>query len=218
MAELQIRPLRKWEGELTIHRKTSPFSYKTSESATMQLLEKELDAVGAHASVLQLAITDDDIRVSGVLRASIRTEHPGVLLTFTSSKIGKVRFSTDRFLRWQDNLRAIALGMEALRKVDRYGITSGGEQYAGFRAIEAAESARGFETVEQAARYIATYALDGAEEDKVERIADAMLIDGELVETYYRRAAKLQHPDAGGSETIMAKIVAARAMLDGAAS
>lgn len=41
---------------------------------------------------------------------------------------------------WQINLRAIALGLEALRKLDRYGITSRGEQYTGWRAIEATPS------------------------------------------------------------------------------
>jgi hypothetical protein len=38
---------------------------------------------------------------------------------------------------WQHNVRAIALGLEALRKVDRYGITRRGEQYAGWKALPA---------------------------------------------------------------------------------
>ena len=32
------------------------------------------------------------------------------------------------------NLRSIALGLKALRAVDRYGVSRRGEQYAGFRA------------------------------------------------------------------------------------
>ena len=44
-------------------------------------------------------------------------------------------YATDRFFAWQDNVRAIALGLEALREVDRYGIAKKGEQYAGWKAL-----------------------------------------------------------------------------------
>jgi hypothetical protein len=37
---------------------------------------------------------------------------------------------------WQDNLRAVALGLEALRRVERYGIAQRGEQYAGWRRAD----------------------------------------------------------------------------------
>ena len=43
-------------------------------------------------------------------------------------------YATDCCMFWQHNLRSIALGLEALRAVDRYGISRRGEQYAGFRA------------------------------------------------------------------------------------
>lgn len=51
------------------------------------------------------------------------------------------------------NLRAIALGLEALRAVSRYGITTGiGEQYAGFLRLEtsAADPERGRRLIEEA--------------------------------------------------------------------
>ena len=43
-------------------------------------------------------------------------------------------YATDCCVFWQHNLRSIALGLEALRAVDRYGISRRGQQYAGFRA------------------------------------------------------------------------------------
>lgn len=43
-------------------------------------------------------------------------------------------YATDVCDFWQHNVRSIALGLEALRAVDRYGISRRGEQYAGFRA------------------------------------------------------------------------------------
>ena len=49
------------------------------------------------------------------------------------SKHGPLKYATDVFDHWHANLRAIALGLEALRKVERYGITQRGEQYTGFR-------------------------------------------------------------------------------------
>jgi len=42
---------------------------------------------------------------------------------------------------WRHNVRSIALGLEALRAVDRYGISRRGEQYAGFRAALASGAA-----------------------------------------------------------------------------
>jgi hypothetical protein len=44
-------------------------------------------------------------------------------------------YATDVCERWEHNVRAIALGLEALRAVDRHGITRRGEQYAGFKAL-----------------------------------------------------------------------------------
>lgn len=42
-------------------------------------------------------------------------------------------YATDVCEYWQHNVRSIALGLESLRAVDRYGISKRGEQYAGFR-------------------------------------------------------------------------------------
>lgn len=41
---------------------------------------------------------------------------------------------------WQQNVRAIAKTLEALRAVDRYGASSSGEQYAGYRQIASTSS------------------------------------------------------------------------------
>ena len=41
---------------------------------------------------------------------------------------------------WKHNVRAIALTLKALRDVDRYGASSSGEQYRGYRQIESSPS------------------------------------------------------------------------------
>lgn len=213
MIEIRTEPIDRWPGELTVGRTHSPF--KANYSKTVDLLEKELGMVGAKAVVMQIAIDDHEMRIDGRVRANARPSHPGIILSFTSSKIGKVRFACDRFWDWQDNVRAIALGMEALRKVDRYGITSDGEQYAGFRAIEAAEAARPFETVEQAAHFIAAAARPDADEVALTDVFVPLLLDDATVaESFYRKAATALHPDLGGSDAAMARLNAARAMLD----
>jgi hypothetical protein len=51
-------------------------------------------------------------------------------------------YATDACEHWQHNVRSIALGLEALRAVDRYGISRRGEQYAGFRAALTSGGAR----------------------------------------------------------------------------
>lgn len=213
--ELRVEPIRRWPGEPTKYRKRSQFD--STYSQTMQLLDRELYAVAAKAVVLQMAVDGQSIRLDGGLRAGTRPTEPGVILSFTTTKHGAMRFACDRFTTWEENLRAIALGMEALRKVERYGITSDGQQYAGFKALESAEDAAAFVTIEDAARFIAGVALNGEGEDRAPIIAEAMLVDDELAATYFRRAARNAHPDTGGDEKIMARLNAARSMLEGGA-
>lgn len=50
-------------------------------------------------------------------------------------------YATDVCERWQHNVRSIALGLQALRAVDRYGISRRGQQYAGFAGYLATGSA-----------------------------------------------------------------------------
>ncbi|MEQ9335710.1 MAG: hypothetical protein RJQ03_00800, partial [Miltoncostaeaceae bacterium] len=133
---MRARPLTTWPGPVTPEgeRVRSPFS--AAWWTTLDLLRRELDHLGAETAVLELAITEADIRLDGLPRAAARAAHPGVVLSFTSTH-GPLRYAVDRFRSWQDNLRAISLGLESLRRVDRYGMTRAGEQYRGWVAIEA---------------------------------------------------------------------------------
>ena len=87
--------------------------------------------------MLQVDISERYIRTDGLPYANARYgTNPGVIVSF-DSRHGPLRYATDAFTEWQDNLRAIALSLEALRAVDRYGVTRRGEQYTGWRAIAA---------------------------------------------------------------------------------
>jgi hypothetical protein len=139
-------PIDAWPLPDTRNRSYPPFT--ATYRQTELLLHRELGQIGARGPVVMQVVTRNganDLRRDGALRAQAKIEHPGVRLSF-ESKHGPLTYATDAFdgtysrPAWQQNLRAIALGLEALRKVDRYGIARSGEQYRGWRAIEAAGS------------------------------------------------------------------------------
>lgn len=198
MTEYQFRPISTWPGELTksYERRSSPFG--SGYTATLDLLERELEHLKAKDVVLELALREADIRQDGRPRSNAKPpDHPGVVVSF-DSKHGPLRYATDVFRNWHANLRAIALGLEALRKVERYGITKRGEQYAGWKQLEATASsstdARGFlcDLVD--------------ERTSSEDVDPEMLEDDQLV----RIARRVSHPDAaGGSHDLFLKVQAA---------
>lgn len=137
-ARMTLRPIDQWPGTETRNRERSQFS--APWSATLELLDRELFNLGPGrqypTSILQIAMRERDFRIDGMPRANAVASHPGVIVNVESTK-GPLSFPCDKFDRWKDNLRAIALGLEALRRIDRYGITPGNEQYRGWQAIEA---------------------------------------------------------------------------------
>ncbi|OMC46872.1 molecular chaperone DnaJ [Mycolicibacterium fortuitum] len=182
---MTLRPIDAWPRPETRNRQRSQFS--ANWSATLDLLDRETFHLGngrRHPdTVLQIALRERDFRISdGMPRANAVPSHPGVILSIESAK-GPLSFPCDKFDRWQDNLRAIALGLEALRKVDRYGITPGDEQYQGWRAIEA-KPAKGFPNAAEALVFLASV---DSRAHHPPAPADAAAI--------YRRARAEAHPD-----------------------
>lgn len=199
-AELRVAPLTTWPGQLTRERQRSPFS--STLSTTITTLNRELAALRATTPVLEVAIEPGQFRIDGRPRATARASHPGVVLSLPTTSVGPLRYATDRYQTWQDNLRAIALGMEALRRVDRYGITRRGEQYAGFRAIESTPSddlRRSFHL---------KFLANAAGWPVVPMTPDD-------IELAYRQAAKRLHPDAGGSTEQFQRLQASISILRG---
>lgn len=137
MALYTIRPLVGWVGPTTPHRQRKRAPFRSSTTATHTLLARELRMLDARAVVVQVRCDEGQIRNDGQLYASARLGDPSVRLLF-DSRHGPLAYSCDRFDRWEDNLRAVALALEALRKVDRYEVTTDagpGAQYKGYRQI-----------------------------------------------------------------------------------
>jgi len=118
-------------------------------------------------------------------------------VSFTGSDDHQYSYPCDTFLDWQANLRAIALALEALRKIDRYGVTRRGEQYQGFRALPAAAEVAQM-TPEEAAAFIASQRPGVA--------AEAILNDIQLFEVLFKLASRTLHPDSGGSHEDFVKL------------
>lgn len=199
--QLRFRPIgNDWPGELTKNRKWSPFSASLSE--TTELLGRELRQLKATQPVIQLALTESQLRLDGMPRSGVKPEHPGVILTFDVPKVGSVRLPTDRFTAWADNLRAVALGMEAMRKVERYGIVRDNQQYRGWKAIEGGMSAMATDVAKQVIEDAAGTVEDGWSWTNP---AD--------VRALCSRAVRLSHPDYGGTAELFQQVMAARKVL-----
>ena len=149
MADIKFafEPIEVWPGKQTENRKSNPFrprhggwNARMPWTDTMTLLKRELEHLDARECVFQIALTREQIRKDGLPRSGSSPKHPGIILSFRTGD-RHLRFKTDRFDHWEVNVRAIAKALEALRLIDRYEVTSDGEQYAGFTAIEQTSSA-----------------------------------------------------------------------------
>lgn len=180
-----VRPIITWPGKATPSYARKRDIFKAGWSLTVNLLEQELRRLDAKSVVLEMAVTEREIRNDGMVRADARPTSPGVVLRFTG-KHGPMTMPCDRFTDWQANVRAIALSLEALRKVDRYGVTQTGEQYRGWKALPETTG----DDVDASARHIATIAM-----------VPPTLVknDPAAFQIAYRTASKKVHPDAGGS-------------------
>lgn len=218
MIDARFVPIDKWPGKATAYydRKAAPF--RAAYAATLDLLEKELNQLGAKDITIQAYFERRDIRNDGWPRSSARPSQPGVIVGFDIRKskwdpekrryvdelVRSMSFPCDRFKSWEDNLRAIALALEALRKVDRYGVTQSGEQYQGWAKLPPATDPSEM-TREEAALFIAGYANTPK---------DYILGDQAQLEYAYRIAAKALHPDTqSGNHELFLRLQAAKAVL-----
>lgn len=188
---VQFRPIDTWPGEQTRGRRHAQFS--SSIGSTMKVLGQELRQLNAKHVVVQIAMSEADFRNDGIPYANARATHPGIVIAF-ESKFGPLKFAVDTFWAWEDNLRAVALGMEALRKVDRYGVTKRGEQYTGWKALPQSTDPTQNMTLDQARAYL---------DDVWGGDATAAL--------------RATHPDVGGDPDEFRKVQRARELLRGSA-
>lgn len=180
-----FRPLPTWPYPETKPRRYG--SFKVSWERTLTHLAYEIDRLDGKSPIIGAGFRESDLRRDGMPRGDRRQApylHPGVELSF-DSRHGRLTYATDEFADWQDNVRAIALSLEALRAVDRYGVSKRGQQYAGWAQLGAGgpDPARGKALVEQAGGIVA--------------------------------ALKKHHPDHGGEQRDMVDVLAYKAEVGG---
>jgi hypothetical protein len=162
-----------------------------SWAAALDDLEREIEMLRGADVVIGVVCDESQISLSGNLRAGAKVSHPGAEVSFEvpagPGRPGSHRlvFHTAVHPVLTHNLRAIGLGLTALRAVDRYGITSSGEQYAGWAQLTAGTT-------------------------DVERGRELVSAAGGL-----RVALKRHHPDAGGEAADFAAVDAFRKAFGG---
>ena len=200
--EYQFRPIEQWPGKRTRAPKRSQFS--AGWSKTLELLERELSHLRARNIVIQADCDESQIRLDGMLRASARMNSQGIILSFDSSH-GPLSYPCDRFDRWQDNVRAIALALEALRTVDRYGVTRNAEQYKGWAKLPPPPaSSFDIETVDQARSEILKACG-----------LDSVIWSDPWQSNAIRLAKRKTHPDHGGDSTEFKRVCRAEELILG---
>jgi hypothetical protein len=197
-----FRPIVNWPHQKT--QRPKPSAFRVNYDETLDLLDKELRMLGVRKAVIQVDLPESKIRLDGLPYAGARPEYKGIILSF-ESKYGPLRYMTDVFDSWQDNLRAIALGLEALRKVDRYGITKKGEQYTGWKQLPASIDIDGCD-VHKAAEFLSRYS--GYE-------VQAILKDKAWFKEAWRIAARKLHPDKGGDKDNFSLLTKIKKLFEG---
>jgi hypothetical protein len=170
--------------------------FRSSYGQTLKKLDEELSKVDACDVVIEAGYRQEDIRLDGWPRGKSAPIHPGAVLYFRKGTSKDVlRFPCWTFARFEANLHAIALTLEALRAIDRYGVTMGHQQYAGFKQIPAPSSQINLSGERAAADLLK---LSGRHSSPTPNDSHYLLTNYDAAVSAYREAVKFHHPDAGG--------------------
>ena len=180
-----------WRRTDRYKRQRASFSTKASADGrlsvikAMERLQGELDRLGVRNPVLSSNVS---LRLDGRPRSDEEPTDPGVAVYFQFKGKATV-LACDRWNRVADNIAAIAAHIDALRRVDRYGVGTLDQAFAGYKALPA-DSAADWRMV-----------LFGVKDWRG---------GVEEVQAAYRARARQAHPDAGGSDDAMAHLNRAR--------
>jgi hypothetical protein len=166
----------------TKYRKGSAF--KQSPDKVQILLRNELDRLGATNVVVSSNVP---VRKDGYLYSDMsmtKIDDPGVAVYF-KYKGQQVSMCCDTYERPWENVYALAKGIEAIRGMERWGVSEFIERaFAGFKALPEQSSASSWWNI-----------LGVSKEASKNDIVKA-----------YRNLAKAHHPDNGGDKNMFASV------------
>lgn len=180
-----------WPRTAAHHRKPAPFNKKVgwetknlSVADATQRLQRELELLRADDYLLS---TNMELRLDGLPRSDrLPPADPGAAIYFRLK--GKdTALACDKWNRVADNIAALAKHIEALRGIDRWGVGSVAQAFAGYQALPSPEQWW-----------------------QVLGFASGNVVDRDAIEAAYRRLAREAHPDTGGSHAAMSRLNAAR--------
>lgn len=166
-------------------------------SKAFELLRYELARIKATNVIIEAGYKPNQVRADGWPYSNAKPEHSQVRVSFERSGT-PIAFLQVGFKAVEYNVWLIAMTLQALRAVDRYGCSQSGEQYKGWAQLPPGKesiAAAEWSSVEYAMRFLCQ--IGNGE------VLSLLPADLDVV---YRAAARKAHPDAGGSNELMAKV------------
>jgi hypothetical protein len=169
--------------------RTTSLQVSKFKTATDKARKKLLGEISLMGGTMPVISSNVPLRADGHLRADREPVDAGVAVYFQRNGRGMV-FACDRYDYVRDNLHALALTIEAMRGIERWGASEMMERaFSGFLQLNAEN--------------------DGTSWWKTLQLSPDATV--EQIERAYREFAKLAHPDApGGSDTAMSALNLAR--------
>lgn len=148
-------------------------------------LERQLDMLGARDAVLSTNVT---LNLRGIPRGDENPSDPGAAVYFKFKGKATV-LACDTYYRVADNIAALAAHIDALRRIERYGVGTIEQALAGYKALPA----------DTAADWRAVFGFPKDSKPTLDQVDSA-----------YKALARQKHPDAGGTDIEMAHLNRAR--------
>jgi hypothetical protein len=175
-------------------------------SKAFEKLRYELARINATDVVIEAGYKPSQVRADGWPYSAAKPEHGQVRVSFMKGSLS-MSFFFGGWTATEMNAYMIALTLERLRAVERYGCVQSDEQYRGWAQLPPGQGKPSTAAAEWASIEKALLWL--------REIAGIPLTTAADPSGLYRAAAKKAHPDAGGSAELMSKVTRARDFIAG---
>lgn len=212
LLDIRFRPMA--DPEPRASRKRSQF--RSSNAKVLNKLREELFKLGVSSLIVEAGYRDQDIRQDGWPYSSAKSSHPAVRLSFKGRQ-GPMAFECGTYTTLDENLYAIALTLEALRTIERYGAVKGAQQYKGWKQLPPPPGAGAQAPRPPSSEWEGPVAASNFLRALAGFNQHDFPIGTDGLKRVYNEAARKHHPDVGGGNDatgIMAKINSARDYLE----